>query len=331
MNCIVELIFREHLMRASRLLTILMTLQSKGRVTANELAQSCDVSVRSIYRDIETLSGLGIPVYSEQGSNGGYQLLDGYRTQLNGLSKSEAESLFLLGLSEPAESLGLAPAMSEARLKLLAALPKHLRDGAERFHSCFLLDSPAWFTENEKVSYLPQLMSAAWNQQKIEIEYQSWRACKIRTIEPYGLVLKSSIWYLVAKSDHEIKTFKVSRIKQLSVLNQIFEQNANFDLSRYWKDSTEALEKNLYPNSIQLKLTSKGLKLLHYFSSPYVRQHTSVISSSKDGWTHVSLPAGKHNHTLVDILRLGPDAKVIKPESLRNTVKQALSDMIGYY
>ncbi|WP_448547703.1 helix-turn-helix transcriptional regulator [Thalassotalea fusca] len=318
-------------MRASRLLTILMKLQSKGRVTAGELAQDCQVSVRSIYRDIETLSSLGIPVYSEQGSNGGYQLLDGYRTQLNGLSKSEAESLFLLGLSDPAEKLGLAPAMSEARLKLLAALPKHLRDDAERFHSCFLLDSPAWFNENEEVDYLPQLMSAAWNQQRVEIEYQSWRACRMRTIEPYGLVLKSGVWYLVANSDHEIKTFKVSRIKQLSVLNQVFEQSTSFDLSNYWKNSTAALEKSLYPNNIQLKLTSKGLKLLHYFSSPYVRQHTSVISSDEKGWTHVSLPAGKHDHTIVDILRLGPDAVVAAPEDLRVAVRKVLADMAEQY
>ena len=318
-------------MRASRLLTILMTLQSKGRVTASELAHDCQVSVRSIYRDIDTLSGLGIPVYSEQGVNGGYRLLDGYRTQLNGLSKSEAESLFLLGLSDPAEKLGLAPAMSEARLKLLAALPKHLRDDAERFHSCFLLDTPAWFTENEEVDHLPQLMSAAWNQQKIKVEYQSWRARDTRILEPYGLVLKSGAWYLVAKNVQKIKTFKVARIRQLTILEQVFEPDSQFNLSEYWQTSTADLEKALYPNTIQLKLTRKGLNLLHHFSSPYVRQHTQVEKTDEKDWAHVSLPSGKPDHAIIDILRLGPDAVVLEPESLRIAVKQALADMLQEY
>ena len=318
-------------MRASRLLTILMTLQSKGRVTASELARDCQISVRSIYRDIDTLSSLGIPVYSEQGVNGGYQLLDGYRTQLNGLSKAEAESLFLMGLSGPAEKLGLAPAMSEARLKLLAALPKNLRGDAERFQSCFLLDTPSWFTENEEVDYLPQLMSATWNTQRIDVEYQSWHERRLRTLEPYGLVLKSGTWYLVAKSETSIKTFKVSRIRSLSLLAQKFVQNDSFNLLEYWQASTADLEKALYPNEARLKLTNKGLSMLHHFSSPYVRQHTRIEHKDMDGWTQVVLPVAKPDQAVVELLRLGPDAIVCGPEDLCHAVTQALETMLSCY
>src|SRR5271156_4872958 len=114
-------------MRASRLLSILTTLQAHGRVTATTLAQECEVSVRTIYRDIDALSAAGVPVYSERGSEGGYRLLDGYRTRLNGLSAKEAEALFMIGLSGPAADLGLGPAMMAAQTKLLAAVPAQYR------------------------------------------------------------------------------------------------------------------------------------------------------------------------------------------------------------
>src|ERR1700730_18427031 len=137
-------------MRASRLLTILTTLQVHGRVTAPELSAECEVSLRTIYRDIDALSAAGIPVYSERGAEGGYRLLDGYRTRFNGLSAKEAAALFMTGLSGPAADLGLGTAMVAAQNKLLAALPAQFRAGAEQMRERFHLDAPAWFVEPEQ-------------------------------------------------------------------------------------------------------------------------------------------------------------------------------------
>ncbi|MGF6904476.1 helix-turn-helix transcriptional regulator [Paraburkholderia sp. GAS348] len=134
-------------MRASRLLSILMTLQARGRVSAQSLADECAVSLRTIYRDIDALSAAGVPVQSERGAEGGYRLLDGYRTRLNGLSSQEAEALFLAGLPGPVQALGLGAVMAGAQTKLLAALPVELRSTAERMRSRFHLDAPAWFAD----------------------------------------------------------------------------------------------------------------------------------------------------------------------------------------
>src|ERR1700712_5183985 len=156
-------------MRASRLLSILMTLQARGRVTAQSLADECAVSLRTIYRDIDALGAAGVPIQSERGAEGGYRLLDGYRTRLNGLSAREAEALFLTGLSGPAADLGLGAAMAAAQLKLLVALPADLRAGAERMRARFHLDAPAWFGEAEQPPNLQLVAGAVWEQQRIQM------------------------------------------------------------------------------------------------------------------------------------------------------------------
>ncbi|KDM93171.1 helix-turn-helix transcriptional regulator [Photobacterium galatheae] len=322
-------------MRASRLLTILMTLQSRELVSAAELARTCQVSVRSIYRDIDSLSALGIPVYSEQGVNGGYRLLDGYRTQLNGFSKQEVETLLMLGLTGPAKELGLAPAMSEARLKLMAAIPAELRSHAERFQSCFLLDSPGWFTEGETVNHLPELFTAAWQKNQIEFDYQSWRGNSHRVVNPLGMVLKAGAWYLVAQPQDrtldQARTYRVGRIRELKILNQNFELQVPFDLPAYWQESTRQMEAELYPNTAIIKLTAKGLRMLPGLSPPYVRQQTHIAETDDTGWTTVTLPSGNTEQALFEMLRFGPEVQVIQPEALRQAMSNVIGMMRGYY
>src|ERR1700722_11168807 len=136
-------------MLASRLLSILMVLQARGRVSARELAAQFEVSVRTIHRDVDQLSAAGIPIYADRGRNGGFALVDGYRTKLTGLTQPEAEALLLAGLPGPAAQLGLADILSAARLKLIAALPAHVQPGAERIASRFHLDPDAWFRASD--------------------------------------------------------------------------------------------------------------------------------------------------------------------------------------
>lgn len=133
-------------MRASRLLSILLTLQARGLVTAQQLADELEVSVRTIYRDVESLHTAGVPLYGNAGHAGGYQLLDGYRTRLTGLHADEAEALFLAGLPGQAAQLGLAGVVAAAQLKVQAALPAGLRDRAGRIQERFHLDAPVGTT-----------------------------------------------------------------------------------------------------------------------------------------------------------------------------------------
>src|SRR6185503_15452175 len=158
-------------MLASRLLSILMLLQTRGRLSARELASEFEVSVRTIHRDIDQLSAAGVPVYADRGRSGGFQLMDGYRTKLTGMTQSEAEALLLAGLPGPAAQLGLSDMLSAARLKLLAALPANVQSNAERIASRFHLDPIAWFRGADTLPALQPVARAVWNEHYLALRY----------------------------------------------------------------------------------------------------------------------------------------------------------------
>jgi len=172
-------------------------------MTAQQLAAELEVSVRTIYRDVDSLHAAGVPLYGDAGWSGGYQLLAGYRTQLTGLTTDEAESMFLAGLPGPAAELGLGAVVTAAQLKLLAALPAELRDRAGRIRERFHLDAPGWYRDPDAVPHLLAVADAVWGQHRVRIRYRRWEAPRevIRTLDPYGVVLKGGRWYLVASSD----------------------------------------------------------------------------------------------------------------------------------
>ncbi|MEV8536299.1 WYL domain-containing protein [Streptomyces sp. NPDC051211] len=190
-------------MKSSRLISMLLLLQTRGRMTAAELAAELEVSVRTVYRDAEALSAAGVPLYGDAGHSGGYQLLGGYRTRLTGLSTGEAEALFLSGMPGPAAELGLGPALSAAQLKLRAALPPELRAQADRMRLRFHLDAPGWYADQEEAPFLPQVADAVWRSRVIEVRYRRWQRPREveRRLRPYGLVLKAGCWYLIAAPD----------------------------------------------------------------------------------------------------------------------------------
>src|ERR1051326_1033645 len=160
-------------MLASRLLSILMLLQTRGRMSASALARTFEVSVRTIHRDIDELSAAGIPVYADRGRNGGFQLMDGYRTKLTGLTQPEAEAIFLAGLPGPAAQLGLSDLLSAARLKLLAALPPAVQADAERIASRFHLDPVAWFRGTDPLPALQTIARAVWSHRYLKLRYRA--------------------------------------------------------------------------------------------------------------------------------------------------------------
>lgn len=246
-------------MRASRLVNLLLLLQTRGQMTAGELSRELEVSERTIYRDVDALSQSGVPIYAERGPHGGIRLVDGYRTRLTGLTTEEAEALFLSGLPGPAAELGLGTVVAAARLKVLAALPPELRTRAARITERFHFDAPGWFQAPDTVPFLEALASAAWESRRVRLTYRRPDKVVSRLIEPLGLVLKGGGWYLVARSDGQFRTYRVSRVLAAEATDSTFERPEGFDLARHWAGSIAAYERDFERTELVLRLPPAAL------------------------------------------------------------------------
>ncbi|MGG8405452.1 helix-turn-helix transcriptional regulator [Streptomyces sp. 12297] len=302
-------------MRSSRLLSILLLLQNRGRMTAAQLARELEVSVRTIYRDAEALAASGVPVYGDAGHSGGYQLLDGYRTRLTGLSSGEAEALFLTGLPGPAAELGLGQALSAAQLKLRAALPPELRSQADRMRLRFHLDAPGWYTDHAEVPFLPQVADAVWRGRIIEVRYRRWKdpTDVDRRLEPYGLVLKAGRWYLVAGPGP--RTYRVDQILALTETEQGTAPPEGFDLAAYWRQAQAEFHAGLYRGEAEVRLSPRGVARLTGTQARAVA--ASAAPCGDGGWVRAVLPIESLDHAEREFLAMGTDAEVLAPPELR--------------
>jgi len=318
-------------MRASRLLSILTTLQAKGLATARDLAEECEVSLRTIYRDIDALSAAGVPVYSERGPEGGYRLLDGYRTRLNGLNRAEAEAIFLAGLPQPAALLGLGSVLAAAELKLLAALPADLRRSAETMRARFHLDAPTWFGDLEHPAALRDLAAAVWNQSLLRMRYQSWKEEVERRIEPLGLVLKGGAWYLVGRAEAQIRTYRVARILDLAVLEGRFTLPDDFDLPSYWQAQAQRFEDGLMRDQAIVRLSPRGMELLPALGRTRVKAAEAAGPPDAEGWRQVTLPIESIEEGASSLLRLGAEIEILAPPALRAAMAGVVTAMRRIY
>jgi len=315
-------------MRGSRLLSILMTLQTRGRTTAEALAAQFEVSVRTIYRDIDQLSAADVPVYADRGPGGGFQLLDGYRTRLTGLSPAEAETLFLAGLPGPAAELGLADAMATAQLKLTAALPERTRAGARRIAARFHLDPVDWFHGTETARLLPALAKAVWDETSVDIRYRRGQGSVARQLKPLGLVLKAGTWYCVAAVGEQTRTYRVSHILELAPTGNGFERPKDFDLVRYWTASTRAYEVGVYRSHATLRVSAIGLERLEPLGAAVQQAaRESAEPMGADGWVKVTIPIESVDQAALDLLRLGNEGEVLKPVALRRRIARTADEI----
>src|ERR687896_1942622 len=195
-------------MRASRLVALMLLLQTRGQLTAEELAERLEVSERTVQRDAQALAEAGVPIVSVRGPAGGYRLERGYRTKLTGLDAAEAEALFV----GPAAELGLGRELAAARLKLLASLPSEVQERASRASELFHVDMRGWFREEDRVPNLPVIASALWRGRRLDIRYREGPAVVARRLDPLGIVLKAGVWYLLAQRRGEERVYRVSRI-----------------------------------------------------------------------------------------------------------------------
>ncbi|HEV7491003.1 MAG TPA: YafY family protein [Rhodanobacteraceae bacterium] len=308
-------------MLASRLLSILMLLQTRGRMSARELAEEFEVTVRTIHRDIDELSAAGVPVYAERGRNGGFQLRDGYRTRLTGLNESEAETLFLAGLPGPAAELGLADALATARLKLLAALPANLQPGAERIAARFHLDPGAWFQDVDPLPSLPVIARAVWSERMLTLRYRraGENEARPRTLGPLGLVLKAGVWYLVAQNKNSsVRTYRARNIHDAAISDEPFARPKHFNLAAHWQNAVREYETGVYHEHADVRLSPKGNYMLDMLG-PYVQRAAAQTAGKPDrkGWFRCTLPLESIDFGIRELMRLGDEVVVIGPPEFR--------------
>jgi len=307
-------------MLASRLLSILMFLQARGRASARELAEEFEVAVRTIHRDIDELSAAGIPVYAERGRNGGFRLQDGWRTKLTGLSESEAETLFLAGLPGPAAELGFADAVSTARLKLLAALPPTLQPSAERIAARFHLDPGIWFQHAVALPSLPVIARAVWSERMLKLRYRrsGETEARPRRLGPLGLVLKAGVWYLCAQSGTAVRTYRAANIHDAEITNEVFERPKHFDLAAHWREAVREYEGGVYHEHADVRLSPRGIYMLDLLG-PYVVRAAAETARKPDrkGWVRCTLPLESIDFGIRELMRLGDEVRVLGPARLR--------------
>ncbi|MFJ2651850.1 helix-turn-helix transcriptional regulator [Streptomyces sp. NPDC087420] len=312
-----------------RLLLTLLLLQTRGRMSARRLADELGVSVRTAYRDLDRLRATGVPVYAEQGRAGGYQLLDGYRTRLTGLNEREARVLFLAGLPTPAADLGLADEVAATRLKLLAALPEGMREEATRTDAVFHLDAPGWYREAEATPYLPLLVDAVFGRRAVDVRYRRWREPREveRRLCPYGVVLKSGTWYLVAAAGGRTATYRITHILDAVLSDERFERPEDFVLSAYWSSYLDDFESRRYTGTATIRLSPRGRERLAANVPPEVVRACAATATpvGGDGWSEAVIPTESTAHACGELLRLGVDVEVVAPEELR----RAMADAVG--
>ncbi len=322
-------------MRASRLLSILMLLQTRGRMSAPVLAEELEVSQRTILRDIDHLSAAGVPIWSDRGRDGGFQLREGWSTNLTGLTEDEAQALFLAGLPTAAAELGLGSASASARLKMLASLPEALRDNAEQVNSRLHFDPIDWFRAAVPTDHLQAIAHCVWNQRIATMQYESWKGTKQRVVKPLGLILKAGIWYTAALADEskEPRIYRLSNILQLAITETKFRRPKKFDLAEFWKQSTQRFETEIYSGEATLLVTTRGMKRLLELSAAVgeAAKRSAVSDTDNAGWTKVVVPIESIEFAAGQLLSIGADVQVLEPQTLRTSMKELLDKISLFY
>jgi Predicted transcriptional regulator len=336
-------------MRADRLLQIMLLLQTHGCLTSKALAAKLEVSERTIIRDMEALSAAGIPVYAERGAHGGWKLTEGYKTTWAGLNRDEIMSLLASKPHRNISDLGWSPKFEAALLKLLASLSPTLRNDVSFMQERLYVDREGWHPAGEDVPLLPLIQEAVWAGRQLRIEYDSSSGSKgPRTVHPIGLVLKGSLWYLVAlsatrhvepaadnrtpsitPSSYEPRTFRIARIRSAELLTDPAIRPDVFDLAAYWEQSVRRFRKELpsYPARALVRMHASG----RFDQTRFVRV-TQWGEPTADGlWREVFLAFDTLESACEIALGFGINLLILEPEELREAVVTSTKAVIAQY
>jgi predicted DNA-binding transcriptional regulator YafY len=320
--------------KSDRLLSILLLLQTRGRVPAHELAQRLEVSVRTIYRDIEALSASGVPVYAERGRHGGIELLAGFRTDVTGLTADESRALFILAAQGAHAALGLDAALGSALRKVMAALPAPHRPAAEATARRVLVDATRWKGGPRAAVDLDVLQDAVFADRRLRLRYRhsGQREPRTYTVDPYGLVSKAGVWYLVADRRGSPRLFRADRVRAATVLDDPVERRPGVELADVWEALRREVEKQPGGIDVVVRVRRDRLDLFLRLNGPWLAELPA--DDGEDGgageWATVRMSYGELGEAR-QLLQFSDRIEVLSPPEVREELFRAAASVTGLY
>lgn len=313
-------------MKAERLISLLLLLQSGQRRTARTLAEALEVSERTIYRDVDALGAAGVPVYADRGAAGGIALSDGYRRALTHFTEDEIRSLFVSGAS-PMADLGLDGGRDRALEKLHGGLADVQRRAADKARSRIHLDQRRWYQGEPPRALLTALRRAVWDDRRVRLGYEDRkRNVTTRVVDPLGLVSKAGVWYVVARSAGEMRSFRADRITEAEELLERFDRPADFDLERYWSETTAKFSDESRPvYSATLRMTPETLE----FVASRWSAEIDVLERGERILARVAFPS--MDVAVYQTLAWGARVTIVAPEDLRSAIVERAREAIAHY
>lgn len=314
-------------MKSGRLLSMLLILQSKGRSCARDLAAALEVSERTIYRDVDALSAAGIPVYTERGSGGGLYLSEGYRKTLTQFGEDEIRALFFSG-SNPLMDLGVGSEHALAMQKLTGAMTDAQRRAVEKSRDRIYVDQRRWHQSEQPKELLAELRRAVWDDRCVRMTYSDRnRAVTTRVIHPLGLAAKAGIWYVVARSDAALRTFRAERIKSVEPLDEHFVRPADFNLDSYWRNWTSELENNAPRFCVTLSVAPADCDQICSFWQGEVLERGATPESAVT--LRIAFPA--RDSALHQLVAWGAKVNLVDPPDLREEIVRSAQALLVHY
>ena len=316
-------------MRADRLLSILLLLQVNRRITARELGERLEVSERTILRDMEALGAAGVPVTADRGTGGGWSLLQDYRTNLTGMNAEEVQTLFFARSSRLLSDLGLGKAADAALIKLMASLPLVSRQGIDHMRERLHIDGAGWYKSAEVFPFLTVIQEAVWQERQLRMVYQRADGTSAeREVDPLGLVAKGSIWYLIAVAEGELRSYRVSRVREASVMDTPCARPKDFDLAAFWEQSVSEFKSGVPRFSATLRVCPEMLQRLRGGKWPSIEREETTAA---DGWTKVIAVFQFDFEVCEFAMRHGDQVEVLEPTELRAAIVQRAEKIVALY
>ncbi len=320
-------------MRADRLVSLVLLLRQRGRLSATALARELEVSTRTVLRDIEALSAAGVPVYAERGRLGGFALLPGFQTELTGLNHDEALALLIAGSRRGAQAFGLGSALASAMLKVIDALPESYRETAAGASQRLLIDPETDLLSRRQVAdevpdtIVAEVRRAVFAGHKLRLQYAAaGQPAKWRTVDPIGLVTVRDQGYLLAARSGEDRTYRLSRIVAAEELTEPAERSDRVDLDRAWQERSTRFRAGGDTVTVLVRISPARRDQL-------IETAVAVLAEEPDtdGWLRLEVTFQDSRHAVWALWQLAASAEALSPQWLRDSLRERATAIAARY